>query len=40
MKLEKDIKMKKISYSKLAEEYKCSKSTVADIIKNRTWNNV
>ena len=26
--------------NKLAEEYKCSKSTVADIIKNRTWNNV
>ena len=33
-------KNEKISYNKLAEEYNCSKSTIADIIKNRTWNNV
>lgn len=27
------------SYQSLSEEYKCSKGTIADIIKNRTWKN-
>ena len=30
----------KISYQKLAERFNISKSTVADIINNRTWKNV
>lgn len=30
-------KEEQISYNKLAEQYNCSKSTIADIIKNRTW---
>lgn len=27
----------KISYEKLAEQFNCSKATIADIIKERTW---
>ena len=38
--IRKRYKNEKISYNKLAEEYNCSKSAIADIIKNRTWNNV
>ena len=38
--IRKRYKNEKISYNQLAEEYNCSKSTIADIIKNRTWNNV
>jgi DNA invertase Pin-like site-specific DNA recombinase len=30
----------KISYQKLADKYGVSKSTIADIISNRTWKNV
>lgn len=30
----------KISYAKLAEKFNVSKSTIADIISNRTWKNV
>jgi DNA invertase Pin-like site-specific DNA recombinase len=30
----------KISYQKLADKFGVSKSTVADIISNRTWKNV
>lgn len=30
----------KISYTKLAEKFNVSKSTIADIISNRTWKNV
>ena len=29
-----------LSYSKLAEKYNISKSTIADIITKRTWKNV
>ena len=32
-------KTEKISYQKLADQYGCSKATIADIIHNRTWKN-
>lgn len=38
--IRKDRKELNLSYDKLAEKYKISKSTVADIVKFRTWKNV
>lgn len=38
--IRKDYKELKLSYSKLAEKYNISKSTISDIIKERTWKEV
>ena len=38
--IRKDKKENNLSYSKLAEKYNISKSTIADIITERTWKNV
>lgn len=38
--IRKDKKENNLSYNKLAEKYNISKSTVADIITERTWKNV
>lgn len=37
--IRKRYKEEKISYQKLADQYGCSKATIADIIHNRTWKN-
>lgn len=39
-KIREDKEKNKLSYTKLAEKYHISKSTVADIINKRTWKNV
>lgn len=36
-KIRQEYASKKISFQKLADEYNCSKSTIADIIHQRTW---
>ena len=39
-KIREDREKNKLSYTKLAEKYHISKSTIADIITKRTWKNV